>query len=149
MKIDRKSEESIYEIVSELYELEKESYNWDVLKFTVYKDDNYEVERTMYDFDNTIKFSSTPENAIRKIYFYYKWLPVFSDYSGNFIGIDMDPDVAGTKGQVINFGRDEEDMVVLAENLESFFDKILIELNQPNNRLINSDRYLHDVLKEI
>jgi cell wall assembly regulator SMI1 len=149
LKIDGKSEESVFKIVTELYELEKESYNWDELKFTVYQDGNYDVERAMYDFDNTIKFTSTPENAIRKIYFHYKWLPVFSDYSGNFIGIDVDPGEAGTKGQVINFGRDEEDMVVLAVNLESFFDKVLIEIQQPDNRIVNTGRYLHDVLKEI
>ena len=149
LKIDEKAEQPIFKIVSELYGLEKETYNWDELKFTVYQDGNYEVERAMYDFDKTINFTSTPENAIRKIYFHYKWLPVFSDYSGNFIGIDMDPDISGNKGQVINFGRDEEDMVVLAENLESLFDLILIELSQPKNRLINNDIYLHDALKAI
>jgi cell wall assembly regulator SMI1 len=149
LKIDEKAEQPVFKIVSELYELEKDTYNWDELKFTVYNDGRYDVERAMYDFNNTISFTSTPENAIRKIYFHYKWVPVFSDYSGNFIGIDMDPGETGRKGQVINFGRDEEDMVVLAESLESFFDLVLAELSQPQNRLINKEIYLHDVLKAI
>ena len=34
-----------------------------------------------------------------------KWLPFCSDDGGNFIGIDLDPDVNGTVGQVINFGK--------------------------------------------
>jgi cell wall assembly regulator SMI1 len=149
LKIDDKSEQLIFKIVSELHGLEKETYNWDELKFTVYQDGRYEAERAMYDFDMTINFTSTPENAIRKIYFHYKWLPVFSDYGGNFIGIDLDPGPAGRKGQVINFGRDEEDMVVLAENLESLFDRIIAEFSQSPNRLINTDTHLHELLKQI
>lgn len=142
-------EDDISETVNELYRLEQPTYKWDELKFVVYSNGNYEVERSVYDFDNEIPFTSTPENAIRKKYFHFKWLPIFSDYGGNYIGIDLDPDTKGAKGQVINFGRDEENMFVLAENLNSFFDKILDELNQPVNRLLNSEIHLHEILKEL
>src|SRR5690606_12007574 len=142
-------EDEILQSVKELHELEKQTYKWDELKFEVYSNGKYEMERFAYDFDNEISFTSTPKNAIQKKYFHYKWLPIFSDYGGNYIGIDLDPDTKGTKGQVINFGRDEEDMFVLADNLDSLFDKILVELKQPTNRLINSETHLHETLKEM
>ena len=142
-------EDEILESVKELHELEKQTYKWDELKFEVYSNGKYEMERFAYDFDNEISFTSTPKNAIQKKYFHYKWLPIFSDYGGNYIGIDLAPDTKGTKGQVINFGRDEEDMFVLADNLDSLFDKILVELKQPTNRLINSETHLHETLKEM
>lgn len=76
-------------------------------------------------------------------------MPVFSDHGGNYIGIDLDPDSKGNKGQVINFGRDEQDMVVLAENLGNLFGKILAELNHVENCLLNSEIHLHEALKEM
>jgi len=141
--------DEISDTVVALYDLEKPTYKWDELKFVVYSNGKYEVERSAYDFDNEIDFTSTPKSAIQKKYFHYKWLPIFSDYGGNYIGIDLDPDLKGTKGQVINFGRDEQDMFVLAENLENLFDRILFELDKTENRLLNSEVHLHDTLKEM
>ena len=135
--------------IQELHELEKEHYNWDQLAFVVFSNNEYKVERTFYDFDNQINFTSNPENAIRKKYFHYKWIPVFSDYGGNYIGIDLDPDINGKKGQIIIFGRDEEDMVVLADSLGEFFDFLLLEMKKPGNNLINSGVHLHDTLKAL
>lgn len=149
LEIDFSERLNISKTIKELHELEKQTHNWDELKFVVYANGKYEVERSTYDFDNAISFTSTPEGAIQKKYFHYKWLPVFSDHGGNFIGIDLDPDKKGKKGQVINFGRDEEDMYVLSENLEGLFDIILTELNKTGNRLMNSEAHLHETLKEI
>jgi cell wall assembly regulator SMI1 len=119
------------------------------LEFVVFANGKYEVERTFYDFDNQIPFTSTPGNAIRKKYFHYKWLPLFSDYSGNYLGIDCDPDINGKKGQIINFGRDEEDMVVLADSLEHFFDFILSEIKTADSSLLHTEYHLHDTLKKL
>jgi len=136
-------------MVENLQELERNGTQWDELECTAYSDGQYEVERSSYDFDNQIPFTSTPENAIQKKYFNYKWLPIFSDSGGNYIGIDLDPDTEGTKGQVINFGRDEEDMFVLAENLERLFDKLLAEASKPGNRLVDSETHLHDIVIDV
>ena len=67
------------------------------------------------------RFSSTPEGCIRKCYADTKWIPICSDGGGNFIGLDLNPDVNGTVGQIINFGRDEYHKTVLAESLDAFF----------------------------
>lgn len=149
-KIIRMQYDDIRPIIKQLADLENPTYNWDKLEFAIYKD-HYEVKRTDYNFDNEIPFTSFPENAIKKKYFNHKWIPVFEDGGGNYIGIDLDPDTKGTKGQVIIFGRDEEDMVVLGNNLEQFFDFCLNLMekhkgNDPDNPLLD-DSHLHDVLR--
>ena len=42
------------------------------------------------------------------------------DWGGNHFGIDLSPGPDGRRGQVINFGRDEDLKVVMAPNLEAF-----------------------------
>ncbi|TNH02471.1 hypothetical protein FHQ26_04945 [Testudinibacter sp. TR-2022] len=149
LKIDFKELDNVSEIVKKLHELEQPTYKWDELNFVAYSNGKYEVERSAYDFDNQISFTSTPKNAIQKKYFHYKWLPIFSDGGGNYLGIDLDPDTKGKKGQVINFGRDEEDMFVLAQSLDDLFDKILVALRKAENGLLHSEGHLHETLKEL
>jgi cell wall assembly regulator SMI1 len=64
---------------------------------------------------------SFPEKAIKVKYINLKWIPIFHDGGGNHIGIDLDPGVKGTLGQIINFGRDQNEKYVLAKDLEHFF----------------------------
>jgi cell wall assembly regulator SMI1 len=147
--ISIKNYEALDPVVYELYELEKAGYNWDQLHFVLFADGDYNVKRSYYDFDNTISFTSTPQNTIKKKYFHCKWLPIFSDWGGNYLGLDLDPDTEGIKGQVINFGRDEEDMFVFASNLEAFFDLILYHININNGETLKNSSHLHDTLKEL
>ncbi len=149
LEVNFESYKIIARIINELHELEKETYNWDELEFVVFSNGKYDVERTFFDFDNQITFTSIPENFIKKKYFHCKWLPLFSDYGGNYIGIDFDPDIKGKKGQIINFGRDEEEMIVLGDSLEQFFDFILIEIKKKDNNLLNLKNHLHDELKKL
>ncbi|MFP4973978.1 SMI1/KNR4 family protein [Paenibacillus sp. CN-4] len=72
--------------------------------------------------------TSTPTGAIKTVYANPHWLPLFYDGAGNAVGIDLDPDHAGTYGQIINFGRDEEQKVVLAPNLAAFIPRYLTGL---------------------
>jgi cell wall assembly regulator SMI1 len=139
--------EPIKEIVRELYELEYESYNWDEIEVVAYADGQFETERINYNFDDEISFTSTPEHTIKKKYLNHKWIPVFSDYGGNFIGIDLDPDKKGKKGQIINFGRDEEKMFVIADDLEHFFDLIIYEFNKNEGQSLKSKNHFIDILR--
>jgi len=61
----------------------------------------------------------------------------------------VDPDNEGKKGQIINFGRDEENMFVIADNLDLFFDFMLTEAKKPDNKLLNSKFHLHDTLRKL
>lgn len=135
-------------IVKELYELEKDSYNWDEVEFVVYSDKKYEVKRIDFNFNEEIPFTSTPEGAIKKMYFNPKWIPVFSDHGGNYIGIDLDPDTNGTKGQVIIFGRDEEDMFVLSNSITDFFDLMILKIVDESVDF-TQELHLHDIFKDM
>ncbi|ULQ55195.1 SMI1/KNR4 family protein [Flavihumibacter rivuli] len=149
LNVDSKKGEPILDLVGALHALERETYNWDELHFVVYADGSFELQRSFYDFDKDIPFSSTPANAIRMKYFHHKWLPLFSDGGGSYIGIDLDPDKEGVKGQVINFGRDEEDMVVYANSLDGLLDKVIAELQRPGSKLREGSMHPHEALKEL
>ncbi|MCY1016430.1 SMI1/KNR4 family protein [Pyxidicoccus sp. MSG2] len=62
--------------------------------------------------------SSLPGGAIRRAYTCEGWLPLWKEpLEGNYLGVDLSPGERGTSGQVINFGRDEDDKAVLAPSL--------------------------------
>ncbi len=60
---------------------------------------------------------SVPAGWIKERYINRNWLPISKDWGGNHLGLDLDPDEMGRKGQVINFGRDEEMKYVIALTL--------------------------------
>jgi len=81
--------------------------------------------------------SSKELDKVKCEYANTKWLPLIGDWSGNFIGLDFDPDSKGSKGQVINFGRDEEEKYVFADSLEEFL--LLLEKLLENPRVTVRD----------
>ena len=76
--------------------------------------------------------TSNPKNAIKKLYANKKWIPYANDGCGNNLGLDFDPDENGVIGQVINFGRDEDDKVVIANSFSEFIDWFVKELESGN-----------------
>lgn len=81
---------------------------------------------------------SKVEGFIKHDYLNKKWIPIFADWGGNYIGLDFDPGPNGTIGQVINFGRDEDIKYVLASSLENLIDK-LFNLIDEQDVNVNSD----------
>lgn len=79
-------------------------------------------------------FTSTPAGRIKRRYADTKWIPICTDDGGNYIGIDLDPDVCGRAGQVINFGRDEHDKAVLESNLNAFLERL--------TRIVRSEHFV-------
>ena len=73
-----------------------------------------------FQFNSKWRGSIHPSMAIRKEAFNKKWIPVFSDRNGNYLGIDLAPDVNGKMGQIINFGRDENNHYIFANSLHDF-----------------------------
>lgn len=62
--------------------------------------------------------ASFPEGWVRKRYSHPGWLPLLTDRAGNYIGVDLDPPSVsdgggGAAGQVIAFGREIDEKVVL------------------------------------
>jgi cell wall assembly regulator SMI1 len=79
--------------------------------------------------------SSTPAGAIQGFSAHVAWIPLAHDGSGNFLGLDLDPDSAGVAGQVINFGADESNHRVLAPSLGAFLLWLVEQLESGNFQL--------------
>ncbi|WP_426430108.1 SMI1/KNR4 family protein [Winogradskyella sp. HB-48] len=139
--------DKIFDLGEEIHQLEKKDYNWASLEFELMPNGKYTVKRKDYIWEEEM-FSSCPEDKIKKKYYHYKWIPIFHDYSGNFIGIDLDPDKKGVKGQVIIFGSDEQNMVVIADDFEEFLDLTIKEMKK-NPKEFTSENHLHDVYRKI
>ncbi|KAH9842724.1 uncharacterized protein C8Q71DRAFT_734149 [Rhodofomes roseus] len=56
---------------------------------------------------------SIPPKWVKREYTCRGWIPLATDKTGNYIGIDMTPDEEGKSGQVIVFGRDFDTKVVM------------------------------------
>lgn len=78
--------------------------------------------------------SHVPE-MIKEDYANKLWIPFAYDWGGNFLGLDFDPGERGTIGQVINFGRDEDEKYVLASSFSEFVDWYIVELESGNFRI--------------
>jgi cell wall assembly regulator SMI1 len=82
--------------------------------------------------------TSDPEDAIQCFYTCRGWIPLSHDHGGNHFGVDLAPGPRGESGQVINFGRDENDKHVLASSLDDFLLKIG-DLLDEGNFVIDAD----------
>jgi cell wall assembly regulator SMI1 len=71
---------------------------------------------------------SHPPKAIQRKYSTPAWLPLARDSEGNCVGVDLNPGPAGSSGQVINFGRDEEDKYVLFPSAAGLLEWLTAEL---------------------
>jgi cell wall assembly regulator SMI1 len=128
-------------LVNILKEEEKETYEWDDIEITFFKDGKIEAERNVFDWNSFMKGSAS--DAVKPIYFHHKWVTVFGDGAGNYIGIDLDPGLSGTKGQVIVYGRDIEQNFKIADNLEQLFDKIIDDLQDESKSSLLQDKAIH------
>ena len=84
-------------------------------------------------------YSVKPVKAIKAEYVNLKRMPFANDCTLNFFNIDNDPDVSGTIGQIINSGRDEYELVVMASNLTEFARKVLLRI-AANKTYITADK---------
>jgi cell wall assembly regulator SMI1 len=91
-------------------------------------------------------FRSYPDKAIKLEYTNPGWIPFAYDWGGNNYGIDLDPDVNGTVGQVINFGRDEEEKIVIANSFKEYL-QLCLNIYKDGTYKEIGDKYLVDYLK--
>jgi len=96
--------------------------------------------------------SSSPRGAIQRKYSDAGWVPLLRDGEGNGVGVDLNPGPAGTAGQIINFGGDEDDKLVLFpgaaallewladewEHERIFYDSIDSVIRHTNGRLVTA-----------
>lgn len=82
---------------------------------------------------------SYPEGKIKKQYANPNWIPLVTDNAGNHIAIDLDPDVDGAVGQVIVFGREFDEKVVIANNWGDFMITFAHDFENPENCKLEYD----------
>ena len=97
--------------------------------------DDYGEDGMRENFDD-FQMSFMPDKVKAK-YANKKWLPFAIIWDSNYLGLDFDPAINGTVGQIINFGREEEQKTVLANSFEEFIDWYIQELER-NNFLIET-----------
>ena len=106
----------------------------------------FEVWKEWREFDNdselneSILYTSFPQDAIQLRYCHPQWIPIAHDFSGNYIGVDLVPYNMGRYGQVINFGRDEYHKVVFADTLCTFLEFLIANQNDMVMMRIGSEK---------
>lgn len=80
--------------------------------------------------------TSINKHTVKCLYANDHWIPFASDGCGNHIGIDLDPDINGTVGQVINFGSNENDKIVFARSLNEFLELMIKIIRSEEFRLV-------------
>ncbi len=110
-----------------LFEIAREYENW------------LEVSEIMNDSDGRIQIF--PPNHIRRDSA-RKWVPFTHDYSGNHIGLDLEPSLKGNVGQVINFGTSEHPIFLLGKSFGEFLQRIVTELESGNFRIDGEEDFV-------
>jgi cell wall assembly regulator SMI1 len=72
--------------------------------------------------------ASLMPQKVKAMYANKKWIPFAVIWDCNYLGLDFDPGPDGKCGQVINFGREEEQKTVLANSFGEFIEKYVQEL---------------------
>jgi cell wall assembly regulator SMI1 len=76
--------------------------------------------------------TSTPEGAVQRCYTTRGWIPLGALTHSDYFGVDLNPGPNGVVGQVVNFGRDEENKYVLATSWAQFLSDVADELEAGN-----------------
>jgi cell wall assembly regulator SMI1 len=88
------------------------------------------LRRTDVKIDELQSCGSSPEaGVVQPLYTHPAWIPLWSDpTSADFIGVDLAPGEKGQRGQIINFGRDEEEHRCYAPHFEGLLQILLEEV---------------------
>jgi len=88
------------------------------------------LRRTDKGIDELQSCGRSPEaGVVQPLYTHPGWIPLWSDpTSADFIGVDLAPGEKGQRGQIINFGRDEEEHRCYAPSLEALLEILLEEV---------------------
>lgn len=82
---------------------------------------------------------SFPKGYIKPQYANSNWIPLVTDNAGNYIAVDLDPDVEGKISQVIIFGREHDEKVVVAPNWGEFLLSVAHDFENSENCALDYD----------
>lgn len=84
---------------------------------------------------------SIPLDAVQLCYVHRGWVPISKDLAGNVVAIDLAPGPAGTRGQIILFGRDFDTKVVVASSLQELFFVLVTDLEGGKFQIDHTESY--------
>lgn len=70
--------------------------------------------------------SSDPPGAVKPMDTNRSWIPLTREHGGNHIDLDFDPGPDGVVGQVIAYGRDEDEKRLLANSFREFLPLLVV-----------------------
>ncbi|WP_084542941.1 SMI1/KNR4 family protein [Deinococcus murrayi] len=70
-----------------------------------------------------------------------RFLPLFTDDTGNYLGVDLNPPPDGTPFQVVVFGADVDDPRVVAPDLDTLFSELAGEIRRGNFEVREEDGF--------
>lgn len=85
------------------------------------------------------RIRSFPAGAVQVCESHPGWVPLSADWTGNYIGVDLAPNLDGVRGQVIVFGKDESYHYVLAPTWGEFLANYADDLRDGNFEIIFED----------
>ncbi len=86
---------------------------------------------------------------LKAMYTNDRWIPFGIIAENSYLGLDFDPAQKGTVGQVINFGRDEEQKTVLASSFDEFLEWYVSELERGNFLIVDDEGWTEFLPKEL
>lgn len=108
--------------------------------------DEYGEEGMKENFDN-FQMSFMPDKLKAK-YANKKWIPFAIICDNCYLGLDFDPEINGIAGQVINFGREEEQKAVLANSFEEFLNGFIHEIENGNYLIDLKEGFIPKAFKD-
>jgi cell wall assembly regulator SMI1 len=127
-----------------LLPLEKIIEQWRVWREII---DDYGEEGMKENFDYG-QVSFLPDK-LKAQYANKKWIPFAIIWDNCYLGLDFDPEANGKAGQVINFGREEEQKTVIADSFEEFIDWYIRELERGNYLIEKTGDRIYFIPKEL
>jgi cell wall assembly regulator SMI1 len=83
---------------------------------------------------------------VKPLYTSPGWIPLWADpQRADYVGLDLDPDTNGTRGQIINFGRDEERHFLCAPSFVALLEILIAEVESgawPASEIQNGEEKL-------
>jgi cell wall assembly regulator SMI1 len=78
---------------------------------------------------------SVVKGVVKPLYTSARWIPLWADPTrADYVGLDLDPDAGGAMGQIINFGRNEDDHYQYATDFDDLLQFLVTEVEGGNWR---------------
>ncbi len=90
--------------------------------------EEWTVWKDLLDSGSFEDWESEPEKKVRTDWWNPKWIPLTSDWGGNYECLDLDPTEEGDVGQIISMWHDDGERRVLADSFRGWLEQFANDL---------------------